>query len=178
MDFRPTTLPGCFVIEPRVFSDDRGFFLETYHAAKFRAAGLDLPFVQANHSRSRRNVVRGLHYQVHHPQGKLVRVVHGEIFDVAVDLRKESATHGQWFGLRLSAERMDQLYIPPGMAHGFCVLSETADVVYSCTDLYAPADERTIVWNDADLAIDWPLSGPPIVSPRDCQGSSFRDAAG
>ncbi|MFM8584256.1 MAG: dTDP-4-dehydrorhamnose 3,5-epimerase [Planctomycetaceae bacterium] len=176
MDFLPTPLPGCHVIEPRVFADDRGCFFETYHAEKFRGAGLELPFVQDNHSHSRRNVVRGLHYQVRRPQGKLVRVVQGEIFDVAVDLRPTSPTLGQWFGIRLSAERRNQLYLPPGMAHGFCVLSETADVVYKCTDLYLPEDERTILWNDAELGIAWPLSGPPIVSARDARASSFRDA--
>ena len=176
MEFLPTPLPGCYVIEPRVFADDRGFFLETYHAGKFRNAGIDLPFVQDNHSHSRRNVVRGLHYQVRRPQGKLVRVVQGEIFDVAVDLRSTSPTHGEWFGIRLSAERRNQLYVPPGLAHGFCVLTETADVVYKCTDLYVPEDERTILWNDPDLGILWPLGGPPIVSARDARASSFRES--
>ena len=176
MDFQPTPLPGCVIVQSRIFRDERGFFLESYHAAKFREAGIDLPFVQDNHSHSKRHVVRGLHYQVNRPQGKLVRVVSGEIFDVAVDLRDGSPTRGQWFGVLLSEELMNQMYIPPGFAHGFSVLSDTADVVYKCTDLYSPQDERTILWNDSDLAIDWRLTGPPIISPRDLQGVPFRNA--
>lgn len=174
MEFQATPLSGCVIVHPRVFGDDRGFFLETYHARKFQEAGIDLPFVQDNHSHSRKNVVRGLHHQRKHPQGKLVRVVQGAIFDVAVDLREGSLTRGQWFGVVLSAELRNQFYIPPGFAHGFSVLSERADVLYKCTDFYAPQDEQIIQWNDPDLAIDWQITGTPIVSERDARGIPFR----
>jgi dTDP-4-dehydrorhamnose 3,5-epimerase len=176
MKFLPTPLAGCFIVEPRLFSDERGHFFETYHQAKFHAAGITVEFIQDNQSRSRRNVVRGLHYQLTKPQGKLVRVVLGEVFDVAVDLRRDSSTRGQWFGIRLSAATGNQLYIPPGFAHGFCALSEYADVSYKCSELYIPTDERTIRWNDPELNIPWPLSGEAIVSQRDQQAPEWRAA--
>lgn len=176
MKFLPTPLAGCVVVEPQRFLDERGHFFETYHQAKFHAGGITVDFVQDNQSRSRRNVIRGLHYQLTAPQGKLVRVVLGEVFDVAVDLRRDSATYRQWFGIRLSAATGNQLYIPPGFAHGFCTLSEYADVIYKCSALYLPNDERTIRWNDPDLNIAWPLSGEAIVSQRD-QGAPLWQAA-
>ncbi|MCY2967257.1 MAG: dTDP-4-dehydrorhamnose 3,5-epimerase, partial [Planctomycetota bacterium] len=167
MNFLPTPLAGCVMIEPKVFGDDRGFFIETFHRQKFAAAGIDLEFVQDNHSRSRKNVIRGLHYQFQHPQGKLVRAVNGEIFDVAVDLRADSPTKGRWFGTILSETNRRQLYIPAGFAHGFCVTSDSADVIYKCTDLYHPEDERTILWNDPTLNVSWPLIGTAIISAKD-----------
>ncbi|RPI89779.1 MAG: dTDP-4-dehydrorhamnose 3,5-epimerase [Planctomycetaceae bacterium] len=176
MKFIPTRLSGCFVIEPTVFGDDRGFFFETFHRRKFAEAGIDIEFVQDNHSRSRQNVVRGLHYQFHFPQGKLVRAVNGEIFDVAVDLRRGSPTRGQWYGAVLSESNRRQMYIPPGFAHGFCVTSESADVLYKCTEVYHPEDERTIAWNDAVLSIAWPLAGEAIISAKDQQGRPLAEA--
>ncbi|HLO63510.1 MAG TPA: dTDP-4-dehydrorhamnose 3,5-epimerase [Azonexus sp.] len=165
-------------IEPKVFEDDRGFFFESFNLRAFReATGLNVDFVQDNHSRSARNVLRGLHYQVHNPQGKLVRVVHGEVFDVAVDVRQGSKTYGQWVGGILSAENKKQLWIPAGLAHGFLVLSETADFLYKTTDYYAPEHERCIAWNDPDLAIEWPIHGNPLLSAKDAAGTAFRDAA-
>ncbi|MFM8378878.1 MAG: dTDP-4-dehydrorhamnose 3,5-epimerase, partial [Planctomycetia bacterium] len=148
-------------------------FLESYHAAKFREAGIDLPFVQDNHSHSKRHVVRGLHYQVNRPQGKLVRVVAGSIFDVAVDIRPGSPTRGRWCGMELSAENRRQSWIPPGLAHGFLVTSPVAEVLYKTTDYYDPASERCIIWNDPTLAIAWPLTGTPIVSAKDARGEPF-----
>jgi len=173
-----TSLDGVMVIEPDVFADERGFFMETWHAAKFAAAGLDLAFVQDNHSASRRGVLRGLHYQPTRPQGKLIRLAVGAVFDVAVDLRPASATFGRWFGARLEAESRRMLWIPPGMAHGFLALTDTAEVVYKCTDFHAPHDERTIAWNDPDLAIAWPLAPGenPTLSARDAAAGAFRDA--
>ncbi|HBH52656.1 MAG TPA: dTDP-4-dehydrorhamnose 3,5-epimerase [Planctomycetaceae bacterium] len=176
MKFLPTPLAGCVIVEPQLFPDERGHFFETYHRAKFHAAGITVDFVQDNQSRSLRNVVRGLHYQLTQPQAKLVRVVLGEVFDVAVDLRRGSATRGQWFGVRLSATSGNQLYLPAGFAHGFCALSEYADVQYKCSELYAPRDERTIRWNDPDLNISWPLSGEAIVSARDQSAPGWREA--
>ena len=176
MYFQPTPLTGCLLVEPKVFSDDRGCFLETYSRPKFADAGIDLEFVQDNHSHSRRNVVRGLHYQLQRPQGKLVRVVRGEVFDVAVDLRRSSPTCGRWFGVILSEANQRQLYIPPGFAHGFCVTGESADLLYKCTDVYHPEDERTIRWNDPTLKIDWPLSDSAVVSPKDADGTPFVSA--
>ncbi|NJM66137.1 MAG: dTDP-4-dehydrorhamnose 3,5-epimerase [Acaryochloris sp. RU_4_1] len=164
MNIYETPLPGVLVFEPRVFSDPRGFFLETYHQQRYRAAGIEIDFVQDNHSYSQQGTLRGLHYQLQHPQGKLVRVVSGEVFDVAVDIRKGSPWFGQWFGERLSAENKKQLYIPPGFAHGFCVLSETADFLYKCTDFYYPDDDYGVAWNDPDLAIDWLLEQPTLSS--------------
>ena len=156
MKVTATEIPGVVAIEPDVFRDPRGYFMETFHAGKFRSQGLPDTFVQDNQSRSARGVLRGLHYQLQHPQGKLVRVVNGEVFDVAVDIRKGSPFFGRWVGAVLSDENMKQVYIPPGFAHGFCVLSEQADVVYKCTDLYAPGDEYGIAWNDPGIGIEWP----------------------
>lgn len=175
MNLLATVLPGVVVIEPRVFEDDRGFFLETFQRQQYEAAGLPADWIQWNHSRSLRNVLRGLHYQIEHPQGKLVSVVRGEIFDVAVDLRQDSPTFGQWASAVLSDTNHRQLYLPPGLAHGFCVLSPIADVVYACTDCYQPEHERTIRWNDADLAISWPVD-EPLVSSKDRCGARFADA--
>lgn len=173
-----TPLDGVFVLEPQVFGDNRGFFLESYNARQFETAtGARPQFVQDNHSRSGQGVLRGLHYQVHQPQGKLVRVTAGEVFDVAVDIRKSSPTFGKWYGHRLSAENKRQLWIPAGFAHGFLVLSDSADFLYKTTDYWAPEFERCIAWNDPDLAIDWPLSGmTPLISAKDAQGVAFRNA--
>ncbi|KXB30535.1 MULTISPECIES: dTDP-4-dehydrorhamnose 3,5-epimerase [Dechloromonas] len=175
----PTAIPDVLVIEPKVFGDERGFFYESYNEKAFHeATGLDVRFVQDNHSKSARNVLRGLHYQVQQPQGKLVRVVQGEVFDVAVDIRKDSKTYGQWVGEILSADNKKQLWIPPGLAHGFVVLSETAEFLYKTTDYYAPAHERCIAWNDPDLAIAWPIDGMPSLSAKDAAGIAFREATG
>jgi len=171
-----TAIPDVLVIEPKVFGDARGFFLERWNARSFAAAGLPAVFVQDNHSRSPRGVLRGLHYQIVQPQGKLVRVVAGEVFDVAVDVRRASPTFGRWVGERLSADNKRMFWIPPGFGHGFLVLSEAADFLYKTTDYYAPEHERVIAWNDPDLAIAWPLEGPPTVSARDAAGVRFRDA--
>lgn len=162
----PTALPGVLVIEPDVHRDVRGFFLETYHAEKYRACGIAGPFVQDNHSRSALGTVRGLHLQVAHPQGKLVRVIDGEIYDVAVDVRRGSPTFGKWVGVELSAANFKQCYVPPGFAHGFSVTSETAEVEYKCTDLYDPQGEIGIAWDDPTLAIRWPIERP-VLSERD-----------
>lgn len=171
MNVVPTAIPDVAIVEPRVFGDARGFFLESWNARTFAHAGLDHAFVQDNHSRSRRGVLRGLHYQIREPQGKLVRVVSGEVFDVAVDLRASSPTFGRAVGLRLSADNHRMLWIPPGFAHGFLVLSEFADFLYKTTAYYAPEHERTLQWNDPALGIDWPLAGiEPIVSAKDAQG--------
>jgi dTDP-4-dehydrorhamnose 3,5-epimerase len=162
----PAQVPDVLIIEPDVYSDARGFFLETYHAARYRAHGIDGPFVQDNHSRSRAGTLRGLHLQVGRPQGKLVRVIAGEIYDVGVDVRRGSPTFGQWAGTLLSAENFRQCYIPAGFAHGFCVLSEVAEVEYKCTDLYEPSSEIGIAWNDPALGIAWPVEDP-LLSDRD-----------
>lgn len=156
MKVTPTELQEVLLIEPRVFEDPRGFFMESYHQHKFDEAGIDARFVQDNHSRSCRGTLRGLHYQLEHAQGKLVRVVSGEVFDVAVDIRKGSPTFGRWMGVILSDENRLQLYVPPGFAHGFCTLSESADFEYKCTDFYAPEDEHGIRWNDPDIGVTWP----------------------
>ncbi len=166
MKFLPTGLPGVVLVEPDVFRDDRGFFLETYHQRKYSDGGIPGPFVQDNHSRSVRGTLRGLHAQLRRPQGKLVRAVEGEMFDVAVDIRRGSPTLGKAYAVVLSGDNFRQLYIPPGFAHGFCVLSATVHVEYKCTELYDPADEITIAWNDPQIAIDWPI-GNPIVSAKD-----------
>lgn len=178
MKFLPTCIPGLVVIEPTVFGDERGFFMETYHAAKFKDAGITANFVQDNHSKSGRGILRGLHYQIQHAQGKLVRVVSGEVFDVAVDLRHDSPTCGQWVGEVLSAENKRMLWVPPGFAHGFLVTSESAEFVYKCTDFYAPQHERAVRWDDPDLNIAWPLPNgvPPLVSAKDAAGVLFKDA--
>jgi len=169
MRFLPGELPGLVIVEPRVFEDDRGFFMEIWQQAKFAAAGIDIEFVQDNHSRSRAQVLRGLHYQLQHPQGKLVWAVRGSILDVAVDIRRSSATFGKWSAVELSETNRQQLYLPPGFAHGFCVLSEQAEVIYKCTALYDASDERTILWNDPDIGIAWPTSHP-VLSAKDQQG--------
>lgn len=161
-----TALPGVLVIEPDVIRDVRGFFLETYRADKYGEHGLSLPFVQDNHSKSIGRTVRGLHLQVRHVQGKLIRVIDGEIFDVAVDVRRGSRTFGQWIGVTLSADNFKQVYVPPGFAHGFCVVSDSAQVEYKCTDVYDPASEVGIAWNDPAIGIAWPVDDP-ILSPRD-----------
>lgn len=172
-----TAIADVLLLEPKVFGDDRGFFYESFNAKTFKeATGVDVQFVQDNHSKSARNVLRGLHYQVEQPQGKLVRVVQGEVFDVAVDIRKGSPTFGQWVGEILSAENKRQLWIPPGLAHGFVVLSETAEFLYKTTDYYAPAHERCIAWDDPELAITWPIDGAPSFSAKDAAGMSFRQA--
>lgn len=174
----PTAIPDVLVLEPRVFGDARGFFLESFNQRAFaEATGLNPTFVQDNHSRSARGVLRGLHFQVQQPQGKLVRVVRGAVFDVAVDIRPESPTFGRWAGVELSEDNHRQLWIPPGLAHGFLVLSETADFLYKTTDYYAPAHERSIAWNDPTLAIDWPLAGAqPALSAKDQAAMSLAEA--
>jgi dTDP-4-dehydrorhamnose 3,5-epimerase len=162
-----TALPGVLIIEPTVHGDGRGFFLETFHAERYRReAGIELPFVQDNHSRSSRGVLRGLHAQRQHPQGKLVRVTRGEVFDAVVDIRRGSPTFGQWTGVTLSDSNHRQFWVPPGFAHGFVVLSETADFVYRCTDYYHPEDEIGLLWNDTEVAIDWPVA-EPLLNARD-----------
>ena len=175
----PTAIPDVVLVEPELFGDERGFFMETWHAAKFAAAGVEAAFVQDNQSRSVRNILRGLHYQIRQPQGKLLRVVAGEIFDVAVDVRRASSTFGRWVGVTLSSENHRQLWIPPGFAHGFYVTSDVADVVYKCTDFYAPEHERTLLWNDPALAIDWPLldGTPPLLSAKDRRGLPLAEVA-
>ena len=174
MRFIPTALPGVIVIEPDVHLDSRGFFLETYHAAKYHDAGIDGPFVQDNASRSVRGTLRGLHLQRRHPQGKLIRVTEGEIFDVAVDVRPGSQTFGRWVSVILSASNFKQCYVPPGFAHGFCVVSVDAQVEYKCTDLYDPAGEVGVAWNDPTLAISWPIAHP-LVSDRDSHLPTLAD---
>lgn len=177
MKVTPTEIPDVLLLEPRVHQDERGFFLESYNRRTFKdVTGLDVDFVQDNQSFSVRNVLRGLHYQVHQAQGKLVHVVAGEIFDVAVDLRRSSPTFGKWVGVTISGGGHRMLWIPAGFAHGYIVLSEHAIVFYKTTDYYAPEHERSIVWNDPALAIRWPLEGEPIVSDKDRRGSAFRSA--
>jgi dTDP-4-dehydrorhamnose 3,5-epimerase len=170
--FTPTHIPGVVIVEPEVFGDHRGFFLESWHARKFADAGIGAKFVQDNHSRSARGILRGLHIQLEHAQGKLVRVACGEVFDVAVDLRRDSPHFGQWVGEVLSETNRRQMWIPPGFAHGFYVLSESADLIYKCTDFYAPEHERTLAWNDPEVAIAWPLvdGKPPVLSRKDAAG--------
>lgn len=176
MNVIATAIAGALIIEPKVFGDARGFFLESWNRRAFAQAGLDVDFVQDNHSRSRQGVLRGLHYQIRQPQGKLVRVVAGSVYDVAVDLRQSSPTFGQWAGVELSAENRRMFWVPPGCAHGFLVLSESADFLYKATDYYAPEHERAIRWNDPDLAIDWPLAGDPILAAKDAAAPFLRDA--
>ena len=178
MQLIETDIPDLLIIEPTVFGDERGFFMESWNRQAFADAGLDLDFVQDNHSRSQQGILRGLHYQVKHSQGKLVRVTLGSVFDVAVDLRKSSPTFGQWLGLELSETNHRMLWIPPGFAHGFYVTSLVADFMYKCTDIYAPDYERTIRWDDVTLAIDWPLVGgkAPMLSAKDSKGTAFTDA--
>jgi dTDP-4-dehydrorhamnose 3,5-epimerase len=172
-----TEISDVLLIEPKVFGDERGFFYESFNVKGFlEKTGISYQFVQDNHSRSSKNVLRGLHYQIQQPQGKLVRVVVGEVFDVAIDLRKSSATFGQWVGVNLSAENKHQLWIPPGFAHGFLVLSEYAEFLYKTTDYYAPEYDRTLLWNDPDLAISWPIQDEPIISAKDKVGKLFSEA--
>lgn len=172
-----TAIPEVLIIEPKVFGDARGFFYESFNQQAFNeATGTDHQFVQDNHSRSTRGVLRGLHYQVQQPQGKLVRVARGSVFDVAVDIRKSSPTFGQWVGVELSEDNHRQLWVPPGFAHGFVVLSESADFLYKTTDYYAPAHERCIVWNDPAIGIEWPLSNEPSLSAKDQQGLALAQA--
>ena len=176
MKVQSTQIPGVSIVEPTVFGDDRGFFLESFNEREMRNIGIDAHFVQDNHSRSQRNVLRGLHYQISQPQGKLVRVVSGKVYDVAVDVRRDSQAFGKWVGVELSAENKRILWMPPGLAHGFVVLSESADFLYKATDYYAQEFERTILWNDPDLAIEWPLAGQPILSSKDAAAKTFREA--
>jgi len=176
MKVLPTAIPDVLVVEPKVFGDSRGFFLESFNARAFRAAtGLLPDFVQDNHSRSSRGVLRGLHYQIRQPQAKLVRVVRGSVFDVAVDLRRSSSTFGKWAGTELSEDNCRQLWIPEGFAHGFLVLSESADFLYKTTDYYAPEHERCLLWNDPDVGIAWPLEGVPLLSAKDRAGQPLVD---
>jgi dTDP-4-dehydrorhamnose 3,5-epimerase len=178
MEFLPTNIPEVVIIQPRIFGDERGFFLETYQSERFAAAGISAQFVQDNHSGSRQGILRGLHYQIHQPQGKLVRVIAGEIFDVAVDLRRSSPTFGKWVCAQLSAQNKQQIWVPAGFAHGFYVVSEWAEVVYKATDYYAPQWERTLMWNDPELAIQWPLCDEqlPFLSAKDTRGASLQEA--
>lgn len=178
MNVVKTSIPDVLIIEPKVFGDARGFFFESFNGKAFdEAVGQHIEFVQDNHSRSAQRVLRGLHYQIRQPQGKLVRVVRGAVFDVAVDIRKSSATFGQWVGVNLTEDNHRQLWVPPGFAHGFLVLSETADFLYKTTDYYAPDYERCIVWDDVEIGIEWPqLGGAPQLSKKDAGGTAFRVA--
>ncbi len=174
MEFRPTSLPGVILVVPKVFEDPRGFFFESYHAGKFKDGGIGLPFVQDNHSKSVKGTLRGLHAQTRRPQGKLVRCLRGEIFDVAVDARKGSAHFGKWFGVMLTEANKQMLYVPPGFVHGFCVTSDIAEVEYKCTDLYDPGYEITVIWNDPAIGIDWPMK-EPLLSAKDAIGKPLRE---
>lgn len=177
MIITPTAISDVIILEPQVFGDARGFFFESFNQKAFNQnTGLNVQFVQDNHSRSARGVLRGMHYQIHQPQGKLVRVVRGAVFDVTVDIRKSSPTFGQWVGVELTEENHRQLWVPPGFAHGFVVQSESADFLYKTTDYYAPKFERCIRWDDPDIAIDWPIEAPPIVSVKDALGTSLSSA--
>ena len=176
MQVTPTTLPEVLLIEPKVFGDERGFFFESWNRRAFAAAGIDAEFVQDNHSRSGRGVLRGLHYQIEHAQGKLVRVTEGEVFDVAVDLRRSSPSFGRSVGVVLSATNRRMLWIPPGFAHGFVVLSESAEFLYKATDYWHPQHERTLLWSDPALHIDWPLAGAPTLAAKDAAGMLLADA--
>jgi len=177
MEVIETTISDVKLLKPKVFSDERGFFMESYNQKTLKdLCGLDVDFVQDNHSRSTKNVLRGLHYQMEQAQGKLVRVVSGEVFDVAVDLRQSSATFGQWAGTVLSGQNHHQFYVPPGFAHGFVVLSETADFLYKTTDYYAPQHEKCISWDDPEIGIEWPIDGEPSLSEKDKAGVSFQQA--
>jgi dTDP-4-dehydrorhamnose 3,5-epimerase len=171
-----TAIADVLLLKPQVFSDERGFFFESYNQKMLASLGIQYKFVQDNHSRSVKNVLRGLHYQIRQPQGKLVRVVVGQVFDVAVDLRRDSPTFGKWTGVILSAENQEMLWIPPGLAHGFLVLSDCAEFIYKTTDFYAPEFERTLLWDDPDIAIAWPLAAKPQLSAKDSSGVRFCDA--
>ena len=180
MNIIPTRIPDVLILEPRLHGDHRGFFMDTWRASTFETIVPDVAFVQDNHSKSGRGILRGLHYQLQQPQGKLVRVIAGEIYDVAVDMRRNSPTFGQWVGEFLSADNHRQLWVPPGFAHGFIVTSESAEMVYKCSDYYAPADEHSLLWNDPALAIDWPLERigvrEPVLSDKDRNGRLFAEA--
>ena len=177
MNVVPTALPEVLILEPKVFGDERGFFMESWNARTFReATGLDVTFVQDNHSRSAKNVLRGIHYQVVQPQGKLVRVVSGAVFDVAVDLRKSSPNFGKWVGVELSEQNKRQLWVPPGFGHAFLVLSEDTDFLYKTTDFWMAQHERAILWNDPDIGVKWPHGGEPLLAPRDRRGSLLINA--
>lgn len=177
MRFTPTAIPDVIVVEPDVFGDERGFFMETWRQTDFAEAGIRAEFVQDNHSKSTQGILRGLHYQIPKAQGKLVRVISGKVFDVAIDLRRNSPTFGKWVSEIISSENKKQLWLPPGFAHGFLVMSETAEFVYKCTDYYAPQHERCIVWDDPDLGIEWPeLEQAPVLSQKDINGISFSKA--
>jgi dTDP-4-dehydrorhamnose 3,5-epimerase len=175
MQVTHTPLPGVLLFEPQTFTDNRGWFVESYNEEKYSKAGLTARFVQDNHSYSIKNVVRGLHFQQHHPQGKLVRVVAGAVFDVAVDIRRGSPTFGQWFGAMLSADNKKQLYIPPNFAHGFSVMSENAEFLYKCTDFYHPGDEIGLLWNDPQVNVDWHLNGDAVISTKDAVLPTLED---
>jgi dTDP-4-dehydrorhamnose 3,5-epimerase len=177
MQIQTTSIPDVFMIEPKVFGDERGFFYESFNARKFEElTGIATTFVQDNHSKSSKNVLRGLHYQLHQTQGKLLRVVAGEVFDVAVDIRKSSPTFGKWVGVTLSADNKRQLWVPPGFAHGFIVTSDSAEFLYKTTDYWAPEHERAILWNDPAVGIEWPIEGAPVLSGKDQQGKLLADA--
>ena len=176
MNLVATALSGVLMIEPKVFGDERGFFFESYNKRALESLGLSADFVQDNHSRSAKGVLRGLHYQIEHPQGKLVRVIEGEVYDVAVDIRKSSPSFGHWLGITLSAQNKRMLWIPPGFAHGFCVTSESAEYIYKTTDYWYPEHECCIVWNDPELAIPWPLEGEPTIAAKDRSGMTLRSA--
>ena len=175
MEVVKTPIEGVLLIKPKVFGDNRGYFVETWQKKRYEEAGIDLPFVQDNHSKSTKGILRGLHFQKNHPQGKLVMVSLGEVFDVAVDIRKDSPTFGKWFGAILSDKNQHQLWIPPGMAHGFVVLSDVAHFHYKCTDYYRPDDEGSIKWDDPEIRIDWPIDFEPLVSSKDGVAHSFND---
>jgi dTDP-4-dehydrorhamnose 3,5-epimerase len=176
MKIVPTSIPEVVLLEPKVFGDDRGFFFESWNRRTFAELGITSDFVQDNHSKSQKNVLRGLHYQIENAQGKLVRVTSGAVYDVAVDLRRSSPTFGRWVGFTLSAEDKRMAWIPPGFAHGFCVTSESAEFLYKTTDYYSPAHERTLLWNDPQLAIPWPLSGEPLLAAKDKTGTPLAQA--
>jgi len=178
MEFIPTEIPEVVLIRPKVFGDQRGYFFESWEERKFAAGGLNVKFVQDNHSHSTRGVLRGLHYQIQQPQGKLVRVAAGRVFDVAVDIRRSSPTFGRWVGVELSEQNHHMLWVPPGFAHGYLTLSDVADFLYRCTDFYAPSSERAILWNDPDLKVVWPVfpGVEPVVSAKDARARPFRDA--
>lgn len=177
MKVTPTAIPEVLILEPQVFGDDRGFFFESFNARRFeQLTGIAVNFVQENHSKSARGVLRGLHYQIRQPQGKLVRVVAGAIYDVVVDLRRSSPFFGRWIGIELSADNRRQLWVPPGFAHGFVVISDSAECLYNTTDYWAPEHERVILWNDPELGIEWPLAGPPMLSSKDSMGLALADS--
>lgn len=177
MKILPTSIADCMIVELDVFGDSRGFFMELYRQSRYAQCGIDVNFVQDNYSRSRQGTLRGLHYQLKNPQGKLVQVIKGEVFDVVVDLREDSPTFQQWTGVKLNAEIVQQLYVPPGCAHGFYVLSESVDFLYKCTAAYNAADEHVLLWNDPQLNVDWPVSGKPILSEKDQKGLPLSQCA-